>query len=113
MPSPRQGSTPVLGVLHVPVTKETFFAVEGRGAFVRRQVSWLSAGRRGGQVFTSGGCLAGGLREGRGSDGQKTEMGLKWQGNYDPMGQGVLADGVDVGGLGVGVGAKVAMQGVD
>lgn len=32
-----QGVTPVLGVLHVPVTGETFFAVEGRGAFVRRE----------------------------------------------------------------------------
>lgn len=27
-----------MGVLHVPVTKDTFFAVEGRGAFVRRKV---------------------------------------------------------------------------
>ncbi|KAI8474869.1 MAG: hypothetical protein J3K34DRAFT_406080 [Monoraphidium minutum] len=32
-----QANAPVMGVLHVPVTKETFFAVEGRGAFVRRQ----------------------------------------------------------------------------
>jgi 3'(2'), 5'-bisphosphate nucleotidase len=34
----RQGNAPVLGVLHVPVTGETYFAVEGRGAFVRRKV---------------------------------------------------------------------------
>lgn len=32
-----QGSSPVMGVVHVPVTGETFFAVEGRGAFVRRK----------------------------------------------------------------------------
>jgi hypothetical protein len=38
-PPHAQGNTPVLGVLHVPVSGETFFAVQGRGAFVRREVS--------------------------------------------------------------------------
>lgn len=39
-----QGSTAVMGVLHVPVSGDTFFALQGRGAFVRRQVR---RGRRG------------------------------------------------------------------
>ncbi|GBF90208.1 3 (2),5 -bisphosphate nucleotidase [Raphidocelis subcapitata] len=32
-----QGNEPVMGVLHVPVGGDTYFAVKGRGAFVRRK----------------------------------------------------------------------------
>lgn len=30
-----QGNTPVLGVVHVPVSGKTYYAVAGKGAFVR------------------------------------------------------------------------------
>lgn len=31
----RQGSTPVLGVVHVPVSGKTYYAVAGKGAYVQ------------------------------------------------------------------------------
>ena len=37
LPQP-QGNTPVLGVVHVPVSGDTYYAVQGRGAYVRRKV---------------------------------------------------------------------------
>jgi len=53
------GNAPVMGVLHVPVTGETFFAVQGRGAFVRRKVC---VGVCGGGDLVGGGVEEGGGR---------------------------------------------------
>lgn len=48
-PKSVQGSKPVLGVVHVPVSGKTYFAVVGRGAYVRhngvtKQVIGLASG---------------------------------------------------------------------